>query len=184
MSDETPFHSILQLAPILADLPMKSESDVSDTDTVVGASDWFPSEIVQAFLVLQESNYDVSGLARSLSVILALLRGELRTKRAADRWFTTGQIENQEGQIVYLAAIGKQAREIVNASDRLLQQRRLREEKAAEFRDSSGKQQGRIGAALDRVEEVITYLEARRLRAATKFDRLLGVVADYLNVGA
>jgi hypothetical protein len=184
MSHESPFLSILQLDPILADLPRKSESDVSDADTVIGASDWFPSEIVQAFRVLQESTYDISGLARSLSVVLALLRGELRTKVARDRWFMTGQIETMEGQTVHMATIGKLAREIVRTSDRLLDKRRLREEKAAQFRENSGKQQIQIGAALDRLEEAITSLEARRLRAATRFDQLLRVVADYLNVGA
>jgi len=183
MNDKNPFASVLELKPISANLAQKSVSEVSYPDIVKAASDWLPRELVDAFDILQAAGFTTESMAKSLSVILALLRGELRTKPAIERWFLTGQVEVSRDQGVSLATIGRYAREIVRISERLRELVALMEEKESEFRSSSGKQKERVGAAMDRAEKQIASLESKRRKVASELDQDLRMVADYLGVG-
>lgn len=183
MNDKNPFESILELQPIKADLKKKTVSDVSYSDIVEAASDWLPSEIIQAFKNLQSAEYKTTDMAQSLSIILALLRGELRTKAAIKRWFSTGQVEFSHGQTAYLSTIGRLARDILRISNKLDELSELKKEKEAAYQESSGKKAERAGDAIDRVEKSIASFEEKREKAASEFDQLLKIIADYLGVG-
>lgn len=183
MGDRNPFISIMELEPLNADLAPKAASDVSYSDIVNDSSGWLPTELLDAFSILESAGFDIAAIARNLSVILALLRGELKSRPAIQRWFSTGQVEVSQGQIVYLSSIGRLAREIRRISTKIADTNVLKEEKIAEFREASGKRQEKAGATLDRLEVSTKDLEARRRKATLEFEELINLVADYLGVG-
>ena len=183
MANDNPFKSILALEPIEADLAPRVVSDVSYSDIVSEASGWLPSEIVDAFSILESDDFDTSDMAKNLSVILALLRGELKTRQSIRRWFATGQIEISQGQTVYLSRVSRLARDVVKFSTKIVETNKLKREKSAEFRGTSGKRQEKVGATVDRLEDSISRLETKRINSANEFDQLIGLVADYMGVG-
>lgn len=183
MTKTNPFESILELKPLDADLAPKVASDLSYSDIIKASSGWLPDEILDAYSILETAGFDIANLARNLSVILALLRGELRTRAAIQRWFSTGQVEISQGQIVYLSSIGRLAREIQRISKKIAKANALKAEKTAEFRESSGKKQEKAGAALDRIEESTRNREAKRRKSALKLEQLINLVVDYLGLG-
>jgi len=183
MDSKNPFDSIKDLEPFKA-RPRKKPAKVPSYIEVVGSvATWLPPEIVGALSASQEVGHDVTITARSLSQIVALLRGENKSRAATRSWFSNARLERPEGQSVYLSSVLKNAKEILTISGRIRELGELRRESIAELKSATGKRGERAGAALDRVDHRIAALIQRRDSRVRDFEQLLKMVADYLSVG-
>ena len=180
---ENPFEAVKGLKPLVARLEKAPSRKVSYADVLVDLSKWLPSELAEAFRVAQTSGREVQPMARSLTVIIALLRGDRNSKPEMERWFTNAQLHLTEGQILYVSTVLTLSQDIVRLERIRASREEERSRRNREFAQLKGKRQERAGAALDRLEERSALLKRKLDVRLGELEQTLKMIADYMSVG-